>query len=86
MASLVVLNDSSETSGLAASGSELMRSVRISLTEIKSNFFDEHGDVDYGKLHGSEIFEKYLRLAASLKHINLVIRFQTTQTFTCIGE
>jgi hypothetical protein len=50
-----------------------MNSLRILLTELKSNFIDEKGCVDYKNMRKSDAFSRYLDLARKLNNIDLVI-------------
>ena len=75
MSDQIVLNklaESVETSATKISSKTLMNSLRIVLTELKSNFIDEKGVVDYATMRNSDEFKRYRELAQQLNYIDLV--------------
>jgi len=49
-----------------------MNSLRFLLAELKSNFINDLGGVNYKDMQTSEAFQRYLNLALDLSFIDLV--------------
>ncbi len=49
-----------------------MNSLRFLLAELKSNFINDLGGVNYKDMQSSEAFQRYLNLALDLSFIDLV--------------
>jgi hypothetical protein len=52
-----------------------MTSLRNLLANLKANFIDDSGRVNYRAMGSSQNFEDYLKLASDLKRIDLVTIF-----------
>ena len=52
-----------------------MNSLRFLLAELKSNFINDLGGVNYKDMQTSEAFQRYLTLAQDLSFIDLVSEF-----------
>ena len=72
MSTVKILNESTGPSDPAISGPVLVTSLRNCLAELKANFIDDQGHVDYKKLRESQIFDRYQQLAKDLNFIDLV--------------
>ena len=72
MSFVKILNESTGPSDPAISGPVLVTSLRNCLAELKANFIDDQGNVDYKKLRESQIFDRYQQLAKDLNFIDLV--------------
>jgi hypothetical protein len=78
MSGLIILNASDESGHPAepdVSGKALMTSLRNLLANLKANFIDDSGRVNYRAMGSSQNFEDYLKLASDLKRIDLVTIF-----------
>ena len=74
MADSVILNqgDLDTNSSETLNGKDLMNSLRFLLAELKSNFIDDQGVVNYKSMQDSEAFQRYLALAQQLSLVDLV--------------
>ena len=76
MTDTIVLNEGkSELSDSKLNGKDLMNSLRFLLAELKSNFINDQGGVDYKLMQDSEAFQRYLALAQQLSLVDLVSQF-----------